>query len=228
MMPQLKNKKKLIFFYFLLLIIITSINNRNLYEEIILNNEIEFEISGLSNDDDFKLRSNLKFFKNQSIFLIDKKELSELIIKNNIVSNFFVKKIYPNKIEIKINKATKVGKILKDNKLSIIVSNGKLIDYEDQQNLYLPYFYGNFDRKEFLKFFSMFNSVNLDFQKIESFYFFPSGRWDIKFKEGLIIKLPEKNPSKSLSLILDLLKEKRFINSKVLDLRLNNKIISDG
>jgi len=227
-MLQSINKKKIIFFYLLILILITSINNRSLYEKIILNNEIAFEINGLSNKDDLILRSNLKSFKKQNIFLIDKKELSELIIKNNIVLNFLVKKIYPNKIVIQINKAVKVGKILKDNKISIIVSNGKLIDYDNQQNLHLPYFYGDFNQKEFLKLFVMLNRVNLDIQKIESFYFFPSRRWDIKFKDGLIIKLPENNPTKSLSLVLNLLDEKKFINSKVLDLRSNNKIISDG
>ena len=227
-MLQSINKKKIIFFYLLILILITSINNRSLYEKIILNNEIVFEVNGLSNNDDLKLRSDLKSFKNQNIFLINKKELSELIIKNNIVLNFLVKKIYPNKIVIQINKATKVGKILKDNKISIIVSNGKLINYDNQQNLYLPYFYGDFNQKEFLKLFVMLNRVKLDFQKIESFYFFPSRRWDIKFKDGLIIRLPENNPTKSLSFVLNLLKEKKFINSKVLDLRLNNKIISDG
>ena len=227
MMLQLKNKKKLIFFYLLILITISSINNRYLYDEIILKSKIVFEIDGLSIDDDLKLRNNLKSLKDQSIFLIDKKKLSELIIKNNIVLNFIVKKIYPNKIEIKINKAIKVGKILKNNKLSVIVSNGKLIDY-DYQNLNLPYFYGEFDKEEFLKFFSMLKIVNIDFKLIQSFYFFPSGRWDIKFKDGLIIKLPENNPKKSLSFVLNLLKEKKFISSKVLDLRINNKIISDG
>ena len=227
-MLQSINKKKIIFFYLLILILITSINNRSLYEKIILNNEITFEVNGLSNKDDLILRSNLTSFKKQNIFLINKKELSELIIKNNIVLNFLVKKIYPNKIVIQINKATKVGKILKDNKTSIIVSNGKLIDYDNQQNLHLPYFYGDFNQKEFLKLFVMLNKVNLDFQKIESFYFFPSRRWDIKFKDGLIIRLPENNPTKSLSFVLNLLKEEKFINSKVLDLRSNNKIISDG
>ena len=227
-MLQSINKKKIIFFYLLILIFITSINNRSLYEKIILNNEITFEVNGLSNKDDLILRSNLKSFKKQNIFLINKKELSELIIKNNIVLNFLVKKIYPNKIVIQINKATKVGKILKDNKTSIIVSNGKLIDYDNQQNLYLPYFYGDFNQKEFLKLFVMLKRVKLDFQKIESFYFFPSRRWDIKFKDGLLIRLPENNPTKSLSFVLNLLDEKKFINSKVLDLRSNNKIISDG
>ena len=227
MMLQLKNKKKLIFFYLLILITISSINNRYFYDETILKSKIVFEIDGLSIDDDLKLRNNLKSLKDQSIFLIDKKKLSELIIKNNIVLNFIVKKIYPNKIEIKINKAIKVGKILKNNKLSVIVSNGKLIDY-DYQNLNLPYFYGEFNKEEFLKFFSMLKIVNIDFKLIQSFYFFPSGRWDIKFKDGLIIKLPENNPKKSLSFVLNLIKEKKFNTSKVLDLRINNKIISDG
>ena len=87
-MLQQINKKILIFFYLLFLILITSINNRNFYENIILGNEIVFEVNGLSNNDDLKLKNDLKSFKNQSIFLIDKKELSELIIKNNIVLNF--------------------------------------------------------------------------------------------------------------------------------------------
>ena len=70
MMLQLINKKKLIFFYLLILILITSINNRYLYEKIILNNEIVFEVNGLSNNDELKLRSNLKFFKNQKSLTI--------------------------------------------------------------------------------------------------------------------------------------------------------------
>ena len=59
----------------------------------------------------------------------------------------------------------------------------------------------------------MLNRVNLDIQKL-NILLFPSRRWDIKFKDGLIIKLPENNPTKSLSFVLNLLERKNLLIQK--------------
>ena len=92
----------------------------------------------------------------------------------------------------------------------------------------LPYFYGNFKRKEFLKLSTVLNEVGLDIKDISSFYFFPSERWDIKFKDGLLVKLPNKNLLNVLSEALLLKNDKNFKDSKILDLRIKNRIISNG
>ena len=228
MIPQQKDKKKkLIYIYILLLILITSINNKNIYNENIFSNELIFKITGLSYTDNQKLIRDLIDVNNKNIFQIDEKKIFEKITENNLVLNFFAKKKYPNEIEIKINKTAYVGKTYKNNKLYLIGSNGKLIDYDVSIVKNIPYFYGNFTRNEFLKFLSVINKIQLDTKNISSFYFFPSGRWDIKFKDGLLLKLPNKDLIEVLSRVLLLKNNQNFKNSKIIDLRIQNRIISN-
>ena len=228
MIPQQKDKKKkLIYIYILLLILITSINNQNIYNQKIFSEELIFKITGLSYADNQKIIRDLININSDNIFKIDKKKIFKKITENNLVLNFYVKKEYPNKIKIKIKKATYVGKIFNKNKLFLIGSNGKLIDHNANNVNDLPYFYGNFKREEFLKLLSVIDKTQLDLKNISSFYFFPSGRWDIKFKDNLLLKLPNKNLKKSLSEFLMFKNNQKFINSKIIDLRIKNRIISN-
>ena len=228
MIPQQKDKKnKLIYIYILLLILITSINNKNIYNQKIFSNELNFKITGLSYADNQKLIRNLINVNNDNIFKIDEKKIAEKIKENNLVLNFFAKKKYPNKIEIIIDNVTYVGKIYKKNKLFLIGSNGKLIDHNANNVKDLPYFYGDFKREEFLKLLFVINKTQLDIKNISSFYFFPSERWDIKFKDGLLLKLPNENLINVLSEALLLKNNQNFSNSKIIDLRIKNRIISN-
>jgi cell division protein FtsQ len=225
--PQKDKKNKSIYIYILFFILISSINNKNIVNEKLFSNKLIFTIAGLPYVDNQKLIRDLIHTNKDNIFKIDEKKLLEKITKNNLVFNFFAKKKYPNEIEIKINKTAYVGKTYKNNKLYLIGSNGKLIDYDVSIVKNIPYFYGNFTRNEFLKFLSVINKIQLDTKNISSFYFFPSGRWDIKFKDNLLLKLPNKNLNKSLSEFLMFKNNQKFINSKIIDLRIKNRIISN-
>ena len=228
MIPQQKDKKnKFIYIYILSFIFVTSVNNKNFYNEKLFSDKLIFKITGLSYIDNQKLVRDLIDMNNDNIFKIDEKKILEKITENNLVANFFAKKKYPNKIEIKIKKVTYVGKIYKNDKLSLIGSNGKLVDYDVNTMSDLPFFYGDFKREEFLKLLSAINKVRLDTKNISSFYFFPSGRWDIKFNDGLLLKLPNRDLMNSLSKVLFLKNDKNFKNSKIIDLRIKNRIISN-
>ena len=91
----------------------------------------------------------------------------------------------------------------------------------------LPYFYGNFKREEFLEFLTVINKVGLETKDISSFYFFPSGRWDIKFRDGLLLKLPNNDLTNIISKAILLKNDYNFNNSKLIDLRIKNRIISN-
>ena len=228
MIPQQKdNKNKLIYIYILLFILITSINNKNIYNQKIFSNELIFKIAGLSYADNQKLIRNLINVNNDNIFKIDEKKVFERITENNSVLNFYAKKEYPNKIDIIINEATYVGKIYNKDKLLLIGSNGKLIDHNANNVKDLPYFYGDFKREEFLKLLFVINKTQLDIKNVSSFYFFPSERWDIKFKDGLLLKLPNEDLINVLSEALLLKNNQNFKNSKIIDLRIKNRIISN-
>ena len=60
--------------------------------------------------------------------------------------------------------------------------------------------------------------------EIKFLNFLPSGRWDIIFNNDRIIKLPTKDVLKILTKAELLLKDQNF-NKKIIDLRVNNKII---
>jgi len=228
MIPQQKDKKsKFIFIYILLFIFITSINNKNFHNKKLFSNNLIFEINGLSNVDNQKLKRDLINKNKDNIFKLDKNELSNKINENNLVLNFLVKKNYPNKIDIEINKAKYFSKIYKNGQLYIIGSNGKLINYDAESMKDLPYFYGKFKREEFLKFSNIVNNVGLKIKNISSFYFFPSGRWDIKFKDGLLLKLPNTDLINVLSKAMLLKNNQNFSNSKIIDLRIKNRVISN-
>ena len=227
MIPQQKDKRnKSIYIYILLFILVTSVNNKNFYDKEFFSKKLVFKINGLSHDDNQKLKRDLFNRNKNNIFRLDKKELFEKITENNFVLNFFVKKIYPNKIEIEINKATLVGKIYKNEKLYLIGSNGKLINHDKNKMLDLPFFYGNFEREDFLEFFMVLDRVGLETKDISSFYFFPSGRWDIKFKNDLLLRLPNNDLTNILTKALILKNDQNFKNSKLIDLRIKNRIIS--
>lgn len=229
MIPQQKDKKnRSIYIYILLFILITSINNKNFYNKELFSSDLIFKVKGLSKSDNQKLITDLIDTNKNNILNIDKNKLLKKITENNLVLNFLAKKNYPNKIEITINKIKYIGKIYRDDRLSIIGSNGKLIHRDVNKIENLPYFYGNFKREEFLEFLKVINKVELEIKNISSFYFFPSGRWDIEFMDGLLLRLPNKDITNALSKALILKNNQNFENLKLIDLRIKNRIISNG
>ena len=60
--------------------------------------------------------------------------------------------------------------------------------------------------------------------EIKFLNFFPSERGDIIFNNDRIIKLPRKNVFKLINKVELLLKDQNF-DKKIIDLRINNKII---
>ena len=55
--------------------------------------------------------------------------------------------------------------------------------------------------------------------------FFKSGRFDINLNDKILIKFPINYTEDLINYSSDLLRNKKFINSKVIDLRIKNKII---
>jgi hypothetical protein len=58
-------------------------------------------------------------------------------------------------------------------------------------------------------------------------YFFPSSRWDILTYDDILIKLPQNNVSKSLNLAHKLVGNIDFKNQNLIDLRINNHLITN-
>ena len=220
-MPQQINKK--FFIFSLLFLFLGTITNKNLNQTKFLKvNHIN--VSGLSNVENNKILEDLKFLKNQNIFLINKKKIFELMNSNNLIETYSVFKKYPSTIELEVKETNYLALISKNGKNYFFGSNGKLIEVK-YDNLELPFIYGNFKKTDFFELKEILEIFQFEFQNIKNLFYFPSGRWDIEMKSGILIKFPKKKLKDSIELSLKILKENNFQNIKTLDLRQNNLII---
>ena len=110
----------------------------------------------------------------------------------------------------------------------MLLSNGKTIKEIDFYEQEIPFFYGDFNATEFLKFYSILKSVNLKIENVNSFYFFSSKRWDIKFKNGLIFKLPRNQIKEALIDAIKISTDEKFNNKNIIDLRIKGLVILNG
>ena len=220
-MRQLISKK--LFIYFFLFIFLVTINNKNL-------NELNFyrindiKVFGLNEEENLKILENLKFLQNNNIFFINKKKISDLMNSNNLIERYSIIKKYPSTIELRVTETNYLALVNKEGKKFFFGSNGKLIDAKYNKKE-IPIIYGNFKNSEFLDLKKILDIFKFDFENINNFFYFPSGRWDIEMKSGILIKLPRERLKESIELSLDILKSEKSDNLKILDLRQNNLII---
>ena len=220
-MHQRKSKKIII--YFFLLIVVSSINNSSI-NNIKFNRVENIFVSGLSDKDNQILLKEIENLNLKTIFYINKKGLTNLLNKNSLIETYEVFKKYPSTINIKIDKTNFFAKTNINGKTFLIGSNGKLTLNETDYNE-LPYIFGKADVQEFLKLKKVIDESKFSYQKIKNFYFFPSNRWDIKFKDESILKLPNKFTNEKLDQIYKFIENYKIKNFVIIDARVENQII---
>ena len=220
-MQQLISKK--LFIYFFLFIFLVTINNKNL-SELNFYRINDIKVFGLNEKENLKILNNLKFLQNNNIFFINKKKISDLMNSNNLIERYSIIKKYPSTIELRVTETNYLASVNKEGKKFFFGSNGKLIDAKYNKKE-IPIIYGNFKNSEFLELKKILDIFKFDFENINNFFYFPSGRWDIEMKSGILIKLPRERLKESIELSLDILKSEKSDNLKILDLRQKNLII---
>ena len=212
-MLQLKDKKKKLFFYLFLLMLLSTINvsfNKTQNYSIIAIKKIN--VSGLSDLNNLKVEKSLSSLLLKNIFFIKKKKLAEILDKNNLIESFHIRKVYPDILSVKINKADFLAIVNQGTNKMIIASNGKLVSLNDVDFLTrkLPFVFGKVSNEYFINFKKIIDDSKFDYKEIEEFYFHPSNRIDIKTKDGFLIKLPFKNLSEALRLASLIKKDDKF------------------
>ena len=220
-MHQRKSKKILI--YFFLLILVGSINNDSI-NNLKLEKVKNVNIFGLEKKDQKIILYNLNNLDLKNIFFINKKKIQNIIDSNSLVEEYNVIKRYPHSININIKKTSFIGKINNNGKFFLIGNNGKLSDNNNSE-IELPYIFGNPDIKEVLELKKIIDQSNIDYSQIKSLYYFKSNRWDLKFTNSIVIKLPEKIEKETLDKISIFLKNIKLENKEIVDARIKNQII---
>ena len=220
-MHQKKNKN--IIFYFFLLVIVSSIHNIEL-NNFKFNDIQDIKVSGLSETNNSILFKEIKNLNLGNIFFINKNQINKVIESNSLIEKYEVIKKYPHTIKILIQETNFFAKINKDGETFLIGSNRKLT-MDNGQNNELPYIFGKPNLDEIFNFKTIIDKSKFSYSKIEKLYFFPSGRWDLKFKNNILIKFPENLKNETLDSIYKFLENYNLNNISIIDARINNQII---
>ena len=105
----------------------------------------------------------------------------------------------------------------------MIGSNRKLT-MDNGQNIELPYIFGKPNLDEIFNFKTFIDKSKFSYSQIEKLYFFPSGRWDLKFKNNILIKLPENLKNETLDSIYKFLENYNLNNISIIDARIKIKL----
>tara|TARA_A100000164_G_scaffold363576_1_gene380762 strand:- start:190 stop:858 length:669 start_codon:yes stop_codon:yes gene_type:complete len=215
---QLIDKIKKIPIYIILLFFLSTTYNFQLAKNL---NEI-FKIKKV------EIKNNLykQEFSNlidQNIFKINKKHIMNNIIKFPILEKFKINKIYPNTISISLIETKILAKFYIKEDLFYIGANGNIFKIKNDNHKVLL-IEGNYNLNKFNLFLKNIMISNLNFDSIEKLIFYPSYRWDVVFENKTILKLPNNELQKNLQTAEILLQKDEF-KGKVIDLRINNKVI---
>lgn len=222
-MHQKLGNKKLITFYIFLIFLLSSINNYNLN----ISNFFKIKnivVNGMSNDKNLKVESNLNFLLGENIFFL-KDNIYNYFDRNNDIKNFNVKKLYPNSLEITITESKPICIILDNGKEIFLGDNGKILkSRQDYGNLLKVYGSSNID--QIFRLLKTLKKSSLNSKNIKSITFFKSNRFDLDLNDK-VIKFPINYNDSILEYAYKILQDNNFVDAKIIDLRIDNKIIKN-
>ena len=222
-MLQKIDKKNYIFFYLIILIILSSIHNSNFkYNNFFTIKKIE--VVGLNKTDNLFLENKLAGLVGSNIFVLNKNSF-ELINSVNLIKSYNVKKIYPNKVKVYLESATAISVIKNSNELVILGNNGKIIDLKTLPKN-IPEVSGTSDMKKVFQTIEIFNKSDLDIKNIKKINFFPSKRIDIELENKKKIRFPINFTIDDLNFGFRIINDEKFYQSRIIDLRVPNKVIT--
>ena len=222
-MLQKIDKKKYIFFYLIILIILSSIHNSNFKYNNFFNIK-KIEVVGLNKTDNSLLENKLADLVGSNIFVLNKQSF-EIINSINLIKNYNIKKIYPNKVKVYLESAVAISVIKNSNELVILGNNGKIIDLKTlPENV--PKVTGTSDIKKVFQTIEIFNKSDLDIKNIKKINFFPSKRIDIELENKKKIRFPINFTIDDLNFGFRVINDEEFNRSRIIDLRVPNKVIT--
>ncbi len=173
-----------------------------------------------------QIKLNTQYMINNNIFFLDKKKILNKLEYLNFLENIKIQKNYPSSLEITANKTKLIAVTYLEQKKYFIGNNEKFISAKKVNNNYdVPIIFGKFLISDFLKLRKILLKNNIDQDKIIKYYFHKNQRWDLYFKNNIIIKLPNQNIIKALKLYKSFIDNNEIKPNTIIDLRVNNRLI---
>ena len=215
-------KNRLIIGATLIILFTTFISEKNFTIKNLLINEIRFENNKIVGNEE--LIKDLSFLYNKNIIFLNTLEIEKKLKKNSFIESLQVKKVYPNKLVIKIFEKQPIAIIFLENKKFFLGKKFELIKYKKiskYENLAII----NGDEKSFEKLFINLKKVKFPSDLVKKYELQKVGRWNIELIDGKLIKLPIDDYKQSLINFLKIKSDRNFKKYKIFDYRLNDQLI---
>jgi cell division protein FtsQ len=215
-------KKRLLIGITLLLLFTTYKPHKLFLIEKFIIDEIKIENNTILKEKEIK-KDLISIYETNLLFL-KSSEIAKILNENSFIDSFEIKKIYPNKIKIKIFEKKPIAILQYKKKKFYISQKIDLINYSDLDKYKnLPIVFGN--KESFKIFYNNLKKINFPLNHIKSFYLYESNRWDLETYNNKLVKLPIKNYLESLENFKNLSKENNFEKYQVFDYRINDQLI---
>ena len=230
-MLAITDKKKIkILFYIFIFIFLSTISffeRTNIFGNKIFFPLNKIEIYGYEKVDYVAMQSQLSNLIGQNLLFMNPKDIEEILDENKLISEFTIQKKYPDTVNINLKEVNFVAKVFKDKKKYFLADNDILVLFKDHMiDQDLPNIYGKDAEYYFNNFQKLLKLNNFNLNTISSYYFFQINRWDLVTNNQKIIKFPSKGLKEAIKVANKLLNNKDFNKYSVIDLRINNKIIT--
>ena len=193
-----------------------TINKFKIQDIIIENNKIIEEQ---------EIIKDLFFLYNKNLIFLNSNELNRKINKKSFIKKLEIKKIYPNKLLIKVFEKEPIAILIDNNKKKFYL--GKKIDLIEYKEIIkyenLPVVKGS--KKNFRTLYNNLTKINFPVMNVSSFNYLNTNRWDIQMKDKKIIKLPSKNYTQVLKNFMTIRNNTNLEKYMIFDYRLNNQLI---
>ena len=216
--------KKSLFGLIILFILLTTytpkfefILNSNLYIQ-----KIEIENNSIVESD--KIKRKLSFLYKENLFFLNFEDIEKNLKNETFIESFSIKKIYPNTLKIIIVEKKPIAILHNKKEKFYISSKGNLINFI-AINIYndLPTVFG--DGENFYSLYQDLQNIRFSLDKIKSYYFFESGRWDLVMQDDKVIKLPVEDYLSSLKNFMLSKTNSNFNKYKIFDYRIKDQLI---
>ena len=200
----------------------------NMINEILVNKGFSIEniyVTGnniLTKED---ILSSFQDIKNRNIFNINLLQIHKSLLLNKWIKDLEIKRILPNTLKIKITeqKAIAIWQTKSGNKLITPKGNVILVNRVNDFKNQLPIIIGEKANQNALKILKILKQNPKLYKRIWSISYISKRRWDIHFKEGLTILLPEDNPEKAWLRIQHLQKNYNILELGLTEIDIRNK-----
>jgi cell division protein FtsQ len=167
--------------------------------------------------------------ENSTLFLIDAEGTRARLLKNPWIADAAVRKLYPGRLEIKIEEKQPYAVWQNNGKFSIVSKDGTVIDEisaSDVRNSSLPFVVGAGAEKKAADLYALLKRFPAIKSQVVAAVFVGERRWNLRLKNGIDVRLPEDNTDVALLRLVALDREDKILTRdvSVIDLRDSDRV----